>query len=93
MNCLTYALGKFIKEGGYLMMRRSQFAEVVGIKSKFNPLYWTPHFLHRTKTGVITQYLPTEDQKERHKKLTCFKVWLSLWHFEGVVCGDDLKNE
>lgn len=33
MRCLTYALGKWAREGGYLVIRRSRWG-------------WFPHFLH-----------------------------------------------
>lgn len=90
MNCLTYAVRKLFYEGGYLMIRRSQFAEVMGIKNKWNPFYWTPHFLHRSKdTKIVTQYLPTEEQIKKHKEMSCLVAWFQLWNFDGEIVGDD----
>lgn len=89
MNCLTYAVSKWLREGGYLLIRRSHFAEVVGIENKWNPLYWIPHFLHRSKDKIITQYTPTESQKRKDKQKGLFAAFFSLFHFEGEIIGDD----
>ncbi len=82
-NCLTYALGKYLREGGYLLVRQSLAARMFGV-SHWSPIRLVPHFLHMTEDGVVTQYVPTEEQIERHSRnLVLF--WLSLWHFDGRV--------
>lgn len=87
-NCLSYAWGKLRAEGGYLMVRRSLAAKHFGIRSKWHPVTWVPHFLHMNKEGVITQYVPTREQVEEHEG-NVWKFWLDLWHFEGrVITGD-----
>lgn len=87
-NCLSYALTKWRREGGYILVRRSLAGRKFGIASRWHPVSWVPHFLHMSKEGVITQYAPTEEQVEEHKG-SVWKFWLSLWHFEGrVVHGD-----
>ena len=89
MNCLSYALAKLAKEGGYLMVRRSKFAAVHGITNRWSPFYWVPHFLHRSRAGVVTQYRLTDDQCVRDWKRGAFRSWLGLWDFDGAVAGDD----
>ena len=44
-NCLTYALRKWITEGGYFITRKS----LVG---------WWPHFLHSHDLKTFTHYVP-----------------------------------
>lgn len=50
-NCLIYALRKWAKEGGYLLVRKSHFG-------------WWPHFLHKDNAGVVTHFSP--DNPRRH---------------------------
>lgn len=87
-NCLTYAFRTWVREGGYLLCRRSMAGAKFGIRSKWHPVSWVPHFLHMSREGVITQYVPTEAQVEEHAG-DLFKFWLALWHFDGrVITGD-----
>ena len=88
-NCLTYALMKWLREGGYLMMRRSALASEFGITSKWHPASWVPHFLHRDKQHNITQFTVTDEQRVANQKRGWFRTWLSIWHFNGHVIGDD----
>ena len=44
-NCLIYALLKWYREGGYLVIRKSRFG-------------WWPHFLHMDTARKITHYSP-----------------------------------
>lgn len=88
-NCLTYAVSKYIKEGGYILMRRSLFSEDFDL-SKWHPLYWMPHFLHRSKDKVITQYSPTDKQRSIFKERGIWYTWLHLWHIQGYIRGDDI---
>jgi hypothetical protein len=46
MRCLTYAVGKWVREGGYLLVRRSHFSRLC------------PHLLHMDRSGRITQFVP-----------------------------------
>ncbi len=46
MRCLTFAIGKWIKEGGYLWVRASHYSRLL------------PHFGHMDKDGHITQFGP-----------------------------------
>jgi hypothetical protein len=88
-NCLSYALMKWLREGGTFMARRSYLAREFGITSKWHPVYWVPHFLHRDKQLNVTQFTVTEEQRMRNKKRGCFLTWITLWHFDGHVIGDD----
>lgn len=93
MNCLSYALDKWKNDGGYLLVRRSHFARDFGIESKWHPVYWVPHFLHRSNAGVVTQYSPTQAQRERFKRRGPWSVVIQvLFHFEGEVVGDDVAE-
>jgi len=56
-NCLTYALTKWYKEGGYLVIRKSKY------------VWWVPHFLHMTEKGLITQYVPKNIPKNPLRRL------------------------
>lgn len=87
-NCLTYATGKWQREGGYLVIRRSRAAARFGIKSRLHPVYWVPHFLHMSPDGVITQYVPPEAMVHEHS-MSLWKFWLALWHFHGEVRTGD----
>jgi hypothetical protein len=99
MNCLTYTIHKIIAErragrrGGYIIMRRSAAAKVLGITSIYHPLYWVPHFLHRDQDGKVTQYTPTETDQQKFVEYGPLRAWLRLWRFEGVVTGDDNADE
>jgi len=92
MNCLTYAFNKWLREGGYLLMRKSKLAEEFGIKSKWHPVSWVPHFLHRDKNHVVTQYTATDEQRAANQKRGVLKTWINLWNFEGEIIGDDKKG-
>jgi hypothetical protein len=93
MNCLTYAFGKWLREGGYLLVRRSKLAEEFGITSKLHPASWVPHFLHRDHNHVVTQYTATDWQRTCNQQRGLFRTWLTLWHFKGVVVGDDKADK
>lgn len=83
-NCLTYALYKFFTEGGRILIRRSYFSRDFNL-SKWNILYWVPHFLHKTKKGYITEYVPTDAQKEKFEKYGFWYILLTLIHIDGYV--------
>ena len=87
-NCLAYALRKWVTEGGSIIIRRSQLAEMFP-RPRWHPVNWLPHFLHRARCLEITQFVPTEATKERHQKIGLWRAWLELWSFEGEVTGDD----
>ena len=88
-NCLTYALGMWLKEGGYILIRRSLFIKEFANAGKYHPARLVPHFLHRSKSMVVTQYVPSEKSAETMKSLSAFRKWLRLWNFDGVIAGDD----
>ena len=87
-NCLTYAVSQYMKNGGYLVMRKSQFAETIGA-GRWHVAHLVPHFLHMDSDKRITQYVPTEDQKLEMAQKGAFCQWLALWHFDGCVVEDD----
>lgn len=87
-NCLAYALRKWVIEGGSIIIRRSQLANMFP-RPKWHIVNWIPHFLHRTRCLVITQFVPTARTKERHLKIGLLRAWFDLWSFEGEVIGDD----
>ena len=92
MNCLTYALNKWLREGGYLLVRQSRLAREFGITSNWHPASWVPHFLHRAKDHTVTQFTATDEQRERNKQRGLFRTWLTLWHFNGEIVGDDERT-
>jgi hypothetical protein len=92
-NCLTYAMKKWINEGGYLLIRRSCAFEAFGVKNdpwySLRRLVWfVPHFLHCSYEGEITQFLPTAQQLEKDKKCL-LRFFLSLWRFDGTIVKGD----
>ena len=91
MNCLTYAFGKWFREGGYVLMRASRLAGEFGVTSKWHPASWVPHFLHRDMNHVVTQFTATDIQRALNHKRGLFLTWISLWSFDGEVIGDDKK--
>jgi hypothetical protein len=88
-NCLTYALCMWIKHGGYIMMRKSLFIEEFPGASKWHPAHLVPHFLHRDKNYNVTQYTISPEERELSKHHSGLRKWLKLWHFDGVIIGDD----
>jgi len=89
MNCLTYALKKWSTEGGYLLIRRSHFGHMHKL-SRWHPLYWSPHFLHVSKYGHITQFVPSINQLRIDFKRGPILSYLTIWSFEGcIVKGDN----
>jgi len=70
-NCLIYAAGKWIKEGGYICMRCSR---------SFKPLI---HFLHRDKAGKITHFQP--GTVVNGWRVMLFKFWFKGYIVEGDV--------
>jgi hypothetical protein len=87
-NCFTYALEKWISEGGYLLIRKSHLSDEFNL-TKWNPLYWVPHFLHRSKDKVITQYSITEEQRVIDRQKGPLYAFLHLWNLKGHTIGDD----
>jgi hypothetical protein len=88
-NCLTYALGKFIREGGYLVMRKSHIASFHGV-GRYHPFHLVPHFLHMDRKGAVTQLGRTPEEQKKAKELGPLLDWMWLWHFEGhIITGDD----
>jgi len=87
-NCFVYALRKWWAEGGSIIIRRSQLAAMFP-RPRWHPVNWVPHFLHRARCLKITQFVPTEQTKERHKRGGLIRAWLELFWFEGQVIGDD----
>jgi hypothetical protein len=51
-NCLIYALRKWWREGGYILIRWSTY-------------YPGPHFLHMSRAGEITSFVPVDDKRRR----------------------------
>lgn len=51
-NCLVYALRRWIRDGGYLIVRRSRWG-------------WWPHFLWAPTLGdlEVEQYAPRQSQR------------------------------
>ena len=91
-NCLAYALWKWVTKGGSIIIRRSQLAEMFP-RPRWHPVNWLPHFLHRARCLEITQFVPTEATKERHKALGLWRAWFDLWSFDGEVIGDDKPRQ
>jgi hypothetical protein len=89
-NCLTYALSKWLNDGGYIMVRKSMIAELHGV-GKYHVLNLVPHFLHKSRNGVITQLVRTPEENERAKSKGPWFDWLWLWHFDGMILEGDHK--
>lgn len=93
-NCLTYAIKKWRREGGYLLVRRSLAYEIFDASSfSFWSLrrvvFLVPHFLHQSYDGRITQFVPTEKQIDKDKG-SVIRFLVSLWSFDGhIIEGDD----
>lgn len=55
-NCLIYALMKYCREGGYILIRKSD-------------LGWWPHFLHGTRPAAgdvtVSHFVPLQPFKAR----------------------------
>ena len=92
-NCLFYAVGQWLKHGGYILMRRSHFAEEFNVTSRWHPAWYIPHFLHRTKAHEVTQFTADPKFSEMPNTPSKFKAWLMLWWFEGKIIGDDKPKE
>ena len=88
-NCLTYALGMWIKHGGYVKIRRSLIARLHGV-GKWHWLNLVPHFLHESKDGYITQLVRNPEENAKAKRLGPWMDWLWLWHFDGVIVEGDI---
>lgn len=87
-NCLTYAVGQWRREGGYLLIRRSRLAVAFRLPH-WHPLWWVPHFLHMSPTGRITQYRPSEEQSRVDCAANHWWAWVRLWHFDGEIVEGD----
>ena len=92
-NCLTYALSMWLKHGGYLMIRKSRFVDEFPGATRWHPAHLVPHFLHRSREHVITQYTPTDADRAASAHLGGFSRWLKLWHFDGHISGDDKADQ
>ena len=79
----------WIRHGGYLLIRKSRFIDEFPGASHWHLANLVPHFLHRSKDKVITQYLPTDADRAKAAKMGGFRRWLKMWHFDGYVAGDD----
>lgn len=91
-NCWSYAFRRVVKDGGYLMARRSHSADEIGA-GKTSARWWLPHFLHMDRSGRVTQYRPTEDELDIQNS-RWWRFWMRLPHFSGeVVTGDDKKEQ
>lgn len=51
-NCLCWALAKWRKHGGYLVIRRSRYG-------------WFPHFLHMDREGNIESFVPDDPKRKK----------------------------
>ncbi len=89
-NCLTYALGMMIRQGGYIRMRRSMLVKLHGL-GPWHIFNLVPHFLHESKDGRITQLVRTDEENAKAKALGPWYDWLWLWSFSGRIIEDD-KN-
>lgn len=87
-NCLSYALSRLFAEGGSIIIRRSRIRRMFP-RPRWHPVNWIPHFLHRSRQLVITQYVPTREQMARHYRMGLWLAWLDLWRFDGEIIGDD----
>lgn len=92
-NCLSYAVSKWWREGGYVVIRRSLAWELFGVAKRpwYSParlVVIVPHFLHVSRDGRMTQYVPTPEQVAEHKQCL-LRFWLSLFFFRGQVVEGD----
>lgn len=89
-NCLTYAIGMWLKHGGYIRMRRSMIARLHGV-GPWHVFNLAPHFLHESKDGRLTQLVRTDAENARAKELGPWLDWLWLWRFTGHVVEGDVN--
>lgn len=88
-NCLTYAMGQWLRHGGYVKMRKSLIARLHGV-GPFHPFHLVPHFLHEGVDGRVTQLTRTPEEEASALAKGPWRDWMWLWHFQGrVVEGDE----
>ena len=89
-NCLTYAIRKWLAEGGYVLVRKSLIARFHHVP-RWHPLNLVPHFLHQSMDGKITQMIRSVEEEEKARRAGPWLDWLWLWHFDGRVVESDEK--
>lgn len=64
-NCWAWALNKWLKEGGFILIRKS---------------YWGPylHLQHVDKEGIIREYTPFEQKKPHIVPPPIFKGYVKI---------------
>lgn len=75
-NCLIYAIRKWIKEGGYLVIRRSHASKII------------PHFLHLDDSACFDKQCLSQFAPD-YPKSTWQKFVHKLWFKGTVKRGDD----
>lgn len=88
-NCLNYALWVQHTFGGYLLIRRSQLADMYALPS-WHPIRWVPHFLAQPYFRQPTHLGPTVEQRDRDSAAHWSVFWLRLWRIPRprIIVGD-----
>lgn len=71
-NCWLYAFFKRLREGGWLMARKSLFG-------------WWPHYAHMSKDGHITEFTPIAAKRKRLLPPLIFKGEIKELHMKSLV--------
>lgn len=88
-NCLNYALWVQQTYGGYLIIRRSQIADMYALPS-WHPMRLVPHVMAQPYFREITHLAPTVEQRERDSAKHWIRFFLRLWRIPRarIIVGD-----
>lgn len=89
-NCISWAVPRFLKHGGYLVFRRSHFCRY---PFRYRFLRWAarriPHALWLTKEGHLLHYTVTDEQDREYWNRGLLAALVSAVHFKGKVKEGD----
>lgn len=87
-NCATYAIRKWITQGGTIAIRESLFADDIvapqnrGLGYRIAKL--VPHFVWVSPEGRVWQYTVKHEWKEKWKGKSLLGAWINLWFYDGI---------
>lgn len=85
-NCITWAVPRWLKNGGHLVIRRSEFRNYPFRHPAARWLAkWVPHVMWITPDGILLHYTVTPAQHDAYWDKGLWAVIKSAVHFEGVV--------
>lgn len=88
-NCATYALWVWATWGGYLLIRRSQIADLYAL-GRGHLMSWVPHLLAQPYGRPITHLGPSWQQREQDSARHWLVFWWRLWRIPDprIYVGD-----